>query len=186
MKMPVPLRRLWRRPKKRPPSPGNRRSQLRKRLLRLGRKQRGIRARPLTLTMGQRLVESDLAAARCNYVGLNEELLMSEIARGAVEEAEKKVCVDLEVEQAHSCNLFDDIDRLKKPLLVKEDAILQSGKLIEDLRVDKTELARSYKKIEKPNTDLVGENMTLEERIRGRFSMLLCFLFFVRCSFSII
>ena len=101
---------------------------------------------------------------------------MSEIARGAVEEAEKKVCVDLEVEQAHSCNLFDDIDRLKKPLLVKEDAILQSGKLIEDLRVDKTELARSYKKIEKTNTNMVGENTTPEEKIRGEFPTPLCLL----------
>ena len=70
----------------------------------------------------------------------------------------------------------DDIDRLKKALREKEDAILQSGKLIEDVRVDKTELARSYKKIERANTDLVGENMTLEEKIHGKSSMPLCFL----------
>ena len=50
------------------------------------------------------------------------------------------------------------------------------GKLIEDLRVEKTELARSYKMIEKFNTNLVSENTTLEEKIRGEFpTPLLCF-----------
>ncbi|XP_021321306.1 putative uncharacterized protein DDB_G0271606 [Sorghum bicolor] len=39
--------------------------------------------------------------------------------------------------------------------------------MIEDLRVKKTELARSYKEIERANTDLVGENTTLEEKIHG-------------------
>ena len=130
----------------------------------------------IDLDKGKRLVESDLAAAWSNYVGLKEVLLKSEITRGTTEEAEKKAREDLKAKQARSCGLSDDIDRLKKAVWEKEDAILQSGKLIEDLRVDKTELARSYKKIEKANTDLVGENTTLEEKIHGRFSMLLCFL----------
>ena len=130
----------------------------------------------IDLDKGKRLVESDLAAVRSNYVGLKEALLKSELARGATEEANKKAREDLEAEQARSRGLSDDIDRLKKALQEKEDAILQSGKLIEDLRVDKAELARSYKKIEKANTDVVSENMTLEEKIRGMSSMLLCFL----------
>jgi tetratricopeptide (TPR) repeat protein len=130
----------------------------------------------IDLDKGKRLVESDLAATQSNYARLKEALLKSEIARGAVEEAKKKAREDLEAEQACSRGLFDDIDRLKKALREKEDAILQSGKLIEDLRVDKTERARSYKKIEKANTDLVSENTTLEEKIRGKSSMLLCFL----------
>ena len=84
-----------------------------------------------------------------------------------IEEPKKKACEDLETEQACSCSLFDDIDRLNKVLREKEDVVLQSGKLIEDLWVEKTELTRSYKKIERANTDLVGENMTLEEKIHG-------------------
>jgi hypothetical protein len=100
-----------------------------------------------------------------------------------MEEAERKACEDLKVEQARSHGFFDDIDRLKKALREKQDAILQSGKLIEDLRVNKTELARSYKKIKRANTDLVGENTTLEEKIRGKSSMLLCFLCFCGVSF---
>jgi len=63
-------------------------------------------------------------------------LLNSEIARGAVEEAEKKAREDLEVVQARSHGLSDDVDRLKKALREKEEAILQWGKLIKDLRVD--------------------------------------------------
>jgi len=49
------------------------------------------------------------------------------------------------------------------------------GKVIEDLRVTNTNLVRSYKGIERANTDLVGENIALEERIRGTF-LLSCFL----------
>jgi len=41
--------------------------------------------------------------------------------------------------------------------------------VIEDLRVANTDLARSYKEIERANTDLVGENTALEEKIRGMF-----------------
>jgi hypothetical protein len=137
----------------------------------------------IDLDKGKRLVESDLAAAWSNYVGLKEVLLKSEITRGTTEEAEKKAREDLKAKQARSCGLSDDIDRLKKAVWEKEDAILQSGKLIEDLRVDKTELACSYKKIEKANTDLVGENTTLEEKIRCKSSMLLCFLCFCGVPF---
>ena len=46
---------------------------------------------------------------------------------------------------------------------------------IEDLRVTNTDLARSSKGIERANTDLVGENTALEEKIRGTF-LLSCFL----------
>jgi chromosome segregation ATPase len=136
----------------------------------------------IELDKEKRLVESDLAAAWSNYAGMKEALLTTEIAQGAVEEAEKKAREDLEAEQARSRSLTNDIDRLKKALREKEDTILQSSKLIEDLRVDKTELANSYKKIEKANTDLVGEYMTLVEKICGKFFMPLCFL--CRHSFS--
>jgi len=61
-------------------------------------------------------------------------------------------------------------------LLEKEGAVLQAGKMIEDLRVANTDLARSYKEIERANTDLVGENTTLEERIRGKCGLAFVFL----------
>ena len=73
----------------------------------------------------KRLVDSDLAAARSAYGGVKEALLTSEIARGAVEEDEKKAHEDLDAEQTRSRGLFDDVDRLKKMLQEKEDAILQ-------------------------------------------------------------
>ena len=41
--------------------------------------------------------------------------------------------------------------------------------MIEDLRVANTDLVRSYREIERANTDLVGENTALEEKIRGMF-----------------
>ena len=100
-----------------------------------------------------------------------------------MEEAERKAREDLVAEQARSRNLSNDVDRLKKALREKEDAILQFGKLIEDLWVDKTELALSYKKIERANTDLVGENMALEEKIRVKSSMPLCLLCWSLFSF---
>ena len=137
----------------------------------------------IELDKGKRLVELDLVSARGNYAGLKEEFLKSELTRGAAEEAEKKAREDLEAEQARSRSLSNDIDRLKKALWEKEDAILQSGMLIEGLRVEKMELARSYKKIEKANTNLVGENTTLEEKIRGRFSRSLCLLCFYGACF---
>jgi len=43
------------------------------------------------------------------------------------------------------------------------------GNVIEDLRVANTDLVRSYREIERANTDLVGENTALEEKIRGMF-----------------
>ena len=55
--------------------------------------------------------------------------------------------------------------------------------MIEDLRVEKTELARSFKKIERTNTDLVGENMTLEKKICGKSFMPLCFLSLYNATF---
>ena len=64
----------------------------------------------------------------------------------------------------------------------KDEAILGSGKLIEDLWVEKTELAHSYKKIKRANTDLVGENTALE-KIRGKSSVPLCFLCWISFSF---
>ena len=92
-----------------------------------------------------------------------------EIAWSAAEEAKNKALVDLEAERTRSRSLFDDVDRLKRALLEKDGAITQAGKVIEDLRVTNTELVRSNKEIERANTNLVGENMALEERIRGMF-----------------
>ena len=139
----------------------------------------------IELDKGKRQVESDLAAARGNYAWLKEELLMSEIAWGAAELAEKKAHEDLETEEAPSHSLFNDVDRLKKLLREKEDAILQSGKLIEDLQVEKTELARSYKRIERANTDFIGENTTLMEKTHGEFSTSLCLLCFCGVCFQL-
>ena len=76
------------------------------------------------LDNGKRLVESDLATTWSAYGGLKEALLKSEIARSTVEEAEKKAREDLEAERACSHGLSDDVDRLKKALREKEDAIL--------------------------------------------------------------
>jgi len=114
------------------------------------------------------LVKADLASAREAYREVKEECVKSEIAWSAAEEAGKKVLEDLEVERARSRGLSDDVDRLERALLEKEGAIAQAGKVIEDLRVANTDLARSYKEIERTNTDLVGENTALEERIRGK------------------
>ena len=61
-------------------------------------------------------------------------------------------------------------------MLEKEGAVLQAGKMIKDLRVANTNLARSYKEIERANTDLVGENMALKERIRGKYDLAFMFL----------
>ena len=94
------------------------------------------------------LVELYLVAAQNAYRGIKEELLTSEIARGTVEEAEKKACEDLEAERISSRGLSDDVDHLKRMLREKEEAILQSGKMIEDLWVKNMDLARSYKEID--------------------------------------
>jgi len=102
------------------------------------------------------------------------EYVKSEIARSAAEQTRKKALEDLEAERARSRSLSDDVDRLKRALLEKEGAITQAGKVIEDLRVANTDLARSYREIERANTDLVGENTALEEKIRG-MSLLSCF-----------
>jgi len=63
----------------------------------------------------------------------------------------------------------------------KEESIFGSGKMIEDLQVKNTDLARSCKEIERAKTDLVGENTALEERARGKFfipSYFFCLVFF--------
>ena len=52
-----------------------------------------------------------------------------------------------------------------------KDRQQQAGMAIEDLRVTNTDLARSYNGIERANTDLVGENTALEEKIRGTFPL---------------
>jgi hypothetical protein len=122
------------------------------------------------------LVKSDLASAREAYRKVKDECVKSEIARSAAEEAGKKAHEDLEAERARSRRLSDDVDRLKRTLLEKEGAVLQAGKMIEDLRAANTDLARSYKEIERASTDLVGENTALEERIRGKFLHTLVFL----------
>ena len=115
------------------------------------------------------------------------ECVKGEIARSAAEEAKKKALEDLEAERTRSRSLSDDVDRLKRALLEKDGAIVQAGKVIEDLRVANADLACSYKGIERANTDLVGENTALEEKIRGMY-LPLCFLsiaYFVLSNFSV-
>ena len=75
---------------------------------------------------------------------------------------------------SRSRSLSADVDHLKRVLLEKDGAITHAGKVIEDLRVTNTDLARSYRGIERANTNLVGENTALEEKIRGMF-LLSCF-----------
>jgi len=114
------------------------------------------------------LIKADLASAREAYREIKGECVKSEITRSAAEEVRKKALEDLEAKRVRSRSLCDDVDSLKRALLEKEGAITQAGKVIEDLRVANTNLARSYKQIERANTDLVGENTALEERVRGK------------------
>jgi chromosome segregation ATPase len=125
------------------------------------------------------LLKTDLASIRESFQRMKVECVNGEIARSTTEEAKKKALEDLEAERARSRSLSDDIDRLKRALLEKDGAIVQAGKVIEDLRVANTELVRSNKEIERANTNLVGENTALEERIRGMF---LLSSFFPRCA----
>jgi len=120
-------------------------------------------------------IKADLASGREAYQEMKVECVKGEIARSAAEEAKKKALEDLEAERARSRSLSNEVDRLKRALLEKEGAVAQAGKVIEGLRVANTDLARSYREIERANTDLVGENTALEEKIRGMF-LLLCFL----------
>jgi len=122
------------------------------------------------------LLQTELASARETFQRMKVECVNGEIARGAAEEAKRKALEDLEAEWARSRSLSNDVDRLKRVLLEKEGAIAQAGKAIEDLRVANTDLARSSREVERANTNLVGENMTLEESIRGTF-LLSRFLF---------
>ena len=115
------------------------------------------------------LLKADLASARESFQKMKMEFVTGEIACHAAEEAKKKALEDLEVERARSRSLSADVNHLKRALFEKDGAIAQAGKVIEDLRVTNTDLARSYKGIERANTDLVGENTTLEEKIRGTF-----------------
>jgi len=114
------------------------------------------------------LIKADLASTREAYREMKGECVKSEIARSATEEAKKKALEDLEAERVRSRSLSDDVDRLKRALLEKEGAIAQAGKVIEDLRVANTDLARSYKEVKRANNDLVGQNTALEERIHGK------------------
>ena len=102
------------------------------------------------------LIKADLASTQEAYREMKGECVKSEIARSAADEARKKALEDLEAERARSRSLSNDVDRLKRVLLEKEGAIVQAGKVIEDLRVANTDLARSYREIERANTDLVG------------------------------
>jgi len=133
------------------------------------------------------LFKADLASAREAYRAMKGECVKSETARSAVEEARKKALEDLKAERARSRSLSDDVDRLKRALLEKDGAIAHSGKAIEDLQVANTDLAHSHREIERANTDLVGVNMALEEKIRGMF-LPSCFfprVCFVLSNFSV-
>ena len=57
--------------------------------------------------------------------------------------------------------------------------------VIEDLRVANTNLARSYKEIERANTDFVGQNAALQERIHGKL-LYTFILLLARCSFGVV
>jgi len=122
------------------------------------------------------LLKTDLDSIRESFQRMKVECVNSEIARSATEEAKKKALEGLEAERARSHSLSDDVDRLKRALLEKDGAISQAGKVIEDLCVANTELARSNREVERANTNLVGENTALEESIRG-MSLLSSFLF---------
>jgi len=87
---------------------------------------------------------------------MKTECVKGEIARSAAEEAKKKALEDLEVVRARSRSLSADVDRLKRALLEKDGAIAQAGKVIEDLRVTNTDLARSYKWIERATPTLLA------------------------------
>jgi len=133
------------------------------------------------------LLKADLASAREAYREMKGECVKSEIARSAAEEAKKKAQEDLETERTRSCGLSNEVDRLKRALLEKEGAIAQAGKAIEDSRVLNTDLARSHREIERANTDLVGQNTALEEKIRGKllytFTLLFARYFLVLSNF---
>ena len=134
------------------------------------------------------LLKTDLASIRESFHRMKVECVNGEIARSTAEEAKKKALEDLEAERARSRSLSDDVDHLNRALLEKDGAIAQAGKVIEDLRVANTKLARSNKEIERANTNLVGESTALEERIRGTF-LLSSFLFevcFVLSNFSML
>jgi len=134
------------------------------------------------------LLRTDLASLRESFQKMKVECVNGEIARSATEEAKKKALEDLDVEWTRSRGLSDDVNRLKRALLEKDGAIAQAGKVIEDLRVTNTELVRSNKEIERANTNLVGENTALEERIRGMFPLpsILSEVCFVLSNFSVL
>jgi len=113
------------------------------------------------------LLKTDLDSIRESFQRMKVEGVNSEIPRSAAEEAKKKALEDLEAERARSRSLSDDVDHLKRALLEKYGAISQAGKAIKDLRVANTELAHSNREVERINTNLVGENMALEESIHG-------------------
>jgi len=115
------------------------------------------------------LLQTDLASAWETFQRMKVECVNGEITRSVTEEAKKKALEDLEVEQARSHSLSDDVDRLKRALLEKDGAIAQASKVIKDLHVANTELARSNIEVKRANTKLVGENTALEESIRGMF-----------------
>ena len=129
------------------------------------------------------LLKTDLDSLRESFQRMKVEHVNGEIARSAMEEAKKKALEDLEAERARSRRLSDDVERLKGEMLEKSGAIAQAGKVIEDLHVANTELARSNREIERANTRLVGENTALEESVRGTF-LLPDFLFEVCLVFS--
>ena len=111
------------------------------------------------------LLKTDLDSLRDSFQRMKVEHVNGEIARSAAEESKKKALKDLEAERAQSRSLSNDVERLKGELLEKSGAIVQAGKVIKDLRVANTELARSNREIERANTRLVGENTALEESI---------------------
>ena len=69
------------------------------------------------------LIKADLASAREAFQEMKVECVKGEIARSAVEEANKKALEDLEAEWARSHGLSDDVGCLKRALLEKEGAI---------------------------------------------------------------
>jgi len=120
------------------------------------------------LTEHIRKLMIDLATAKESYARIKAELLGHVVVQGAAEENEKKAREVLEQEKTRSHSLSDNVESLKKVIREKEDTIIQSGKLIVDLRVEKMEAVHWFKRIERDNTNLVGENMNLHEQIHDK------------------
>jgi len=84
---------------------------------------------------------------------------------------------DLESERARSRSLSDDVDHLKKALQEKEDAVLQSGKLIQDLWVRRQSWPALIRRSRGPT--LTWSERTQLSRRRSTVSFLRPYVYFI-------